>query len=48
MKTIAKIGGRGVEKKVKCYSLARDRGGDGTVPEEKLRDMIYWYVDRPK
>ncbi|KAE8443976.1 hypothetical protein EG329_001200 [Mollisiaceae sp. DMI_Dod_QoI] len=48
MKTISKIGGRGVEKKVKCYSLARDRGGDGTVPEEKLRDMIYWYVDRPK
>ncbi|KAG4442046.1 hypothetical protein IFR05_002440 [Cadophora sp. M221] len=47
MKTIAKVGARKGELLVKDYGLAKDRGPDGEVPVEKLRDAIRWYVDRP-
>lgn len=47
MKTIAKVGARKGELLVKDYGLAKDRGADGEVPVEKLRDTIRWYVDRP-
>jgi RimJ/RimL family protein N-acetyltransferase len=46
-KVIAKIGAREGETRLKSYELARDRGADGKVPEEKRRDMVWWYVDRP-
>lgn len=47
-KTIAKVGGRRRERIVSEYGLARDQGPNGVVPVEKLRDVICWYVDRPK
>ncbi|KAH9224623.1 GNAT domain-containing protein [Leptodontidium sp. 2 PMI_412] len=40
MKTIAKVGARKGELLVKDYGLAKDRGADGEVPVEKLRDTI--------
>jgi hypothetical protein len=43
-KVIAKIGAREGETRLKSYELARDRGADGKVPEEKRRDMVWWYV----
>jgi hypothetical protein len=46
-KSIAKIGARKGETVLKSYELARDRGADGKVPEEKKRDMVWLYVDRP-
>jgi hypothetical protein len=49
IKTIAKVWGRGVgEVRRTEYGLPRDRGPDGVVPAEKLRDMVFWYVDRPE
>ncbi len=47
MKLIAKIGARKGEVTRKLYGLGRDRGPDGIVPEEKMRDAGAWYVDRP-
>lgn len=47
VKTIAKVGARRGEKWPKSYVLARDRHKDGIVPEEKLRGLVCWYIDRP-
>lgn len=47
MKLIAKIGARRGEVTRKKYGLGRDQGPDGVVPEDKMRDTVAWYVDRP-
>ncbi len=47
MRTIAKISAREGEKLERSYALARDKGPDGHIAEEKKRDVICWYVNRP-
>lgn len=48
LKMIGVIGTNGTgETSLRSCELARDRGLDGKVPEEKKRDMVWWYVDRP-
>ncbi|KAK0110704.1 hypothetical protein ONS96_002303 [Cadophora gregata f. sp. sojae] len=47
MKTIAKVGARKGELLEKEYALAKDKGSDGEVPREKLRDLMCWYVEQP-
>jgi len=46
-KVIQKVGARKGETLFKDYGLAKDKGPDGVVPEEKLRDADCWYIDRP-
>jgi hypothetical protein len=51
MKNIAKLGARKGETLLKAYSLGslgENQGPDGIVPEEKRRDFICWYLDRPQ
>lgn len=38
MKAIAKLGAKRGGRRSKSHALARDRGEDGIVPKEKLRD----------
>lgn len=45
---VTKLGARRADKiLVKAYGLGRDKGPDGIVPEEKMRDLITFYIDRP-
>jgi RimJ/RimL family protein N-acetyltransferase len=46
-KIIQKIGGRQGERMVKAYGLGKEKDDDGNVPEERKRDLVCWYVDRP-
>lgn len=45
-KIIQKIGWGQGERMVKAYGLGKDKD-DGNVPEERKRDLVCWYVDRP-
>jgi len=47
LRVIEKFGAREGGRLKKEYGLARDKGVDGIVPEDKLRDVLVWFVDRP-
>ncbi|KAE9379957.1 hypothetical protein N431DRAFT_361203, partial [Stipitochalara longipes BDJ] len=48
LKLVQKVGAREGERKIKVYPLYRDRRPDGRIAQDKLRDLVIWWVDRPR
>ncbi len=47
LRVIEKMGAKEGERMEKAYGLAKDKGEDGVVPFEKLRDLRVWWIERP-